>query len=263
MTRKPAAIERHPGVHQPHVQGMPHQVIDQHRNPANAQRFVYKLHKLLWRQMVGEQCAAQHIERCAGEGKSESITGHRPAPIVQWMAKMRCGAIERSDLQAESTMKQALAGRLRHVSSAGGHLQQRQRRRADLTRYAPDHLLSRGDASEPAIDSSQIPERGRDLSGCSAVGIKQLGDDYALHKRHSSVVSNSLHHGDSLTIDDRRLTTVSRLPPAPLPATVCCKGRCSSHCAPAVRRECPVRRCGRRAGPRSGRHCVRWRRGGK
>ena len=59
----------------------------------------------------------------------------------------------------------------------------------DLTRHAPDHVFGGGDASEPAIDSPQVAERGCDFSGRSAVGIKQFGDDYALHRKQSSVVS--------------------------------------------------------------------------
>ncbi len=95
MTRKPAAVERYPGVHQRHVQRVPDQVIDQYRDPANAQRFVYKLHELLWRQMVGEQSAAQQIERCAAEGKSESITGHRGRHCSM---KVRCDAARSSEV---------------------------------------------------------------------------------------------------------------------------------------------------------------------
>ena len=94
MTRKPAAVERHPGVHQRHVQQVPDQVIDQHRNPANAQRLVYKLHEVLWTTDGGQQCAAQQIERCAAEGKSESITGHDPVPVVQ----VRCDAARSSEV---------------------------------------------------------------------------------------------------------------------------------------------------------------------
>ena len=100
MPRKPAAVERHPGVHEGHVQRVTNQIIDQYRNPANAQRFVYKLHEVLWTKMVGEQSAAQQIERCAAEGKSESITGDVPAAIVQMKVKVRCGSIQHGDLQA-------------------------------------------------------------------------------------------------------------------------------------------------------------------
>ncbi len=91
MTGKPAPVKRHPGIHEGQVKGVPDQVIDQYRNPANAQRFIYRLHELLWRQMVGEQSAAQQIERCAPEGKGESISGYRVPYMVH---EMRCGAIE-------------------------------------------------------------------------------------------------------------------------------------------------------------------------
>ena len=69
MPRKPAAVQRQPGIHQRHVQRMPHQIIDQHGNPADSQGLVGKRHQFLRGQMMSKQITAEEIETFIVKGK--------------------------------------------------------------------------------------------------------------------------------------------------------------------------------------------------
>jgi len=156
---------------------MADQIIDQHCNPADSQSSVDKLNHLLRRKMVGEQVAAQQIETCSSKGKSESIAGDCAVSIAQ----MRRGTIEQCDLQVQPAMLEPLARSLRDVSRPGGNFQQRQEGLVDFACHALNHILGRGDASEPAIDPPQIAERSSDLGGRAGVRVEQFGCGNALH----------------------------------------------------------------------------------
>ena len=83
MPRQTAAVQRHAGIHQRHMQRVPDQIIDQHRDPADSQSFIDKPHQFLRRQMVSEQGAAQQIETRVPKGKSESIACDGRVSVAQ------------------------------------------------------------------------------------------------------------------------------------------------------------------------------------
>src|ERR1700730_8834133 len=94
---------------------------------------------------------------------------------------MRLCAIEEGYVEPQSTFTHPLANNLGDISRAGSNFQQRERRRGNLARHAPDHPLGGGDASEPAVTPPQIGERGYDLGRGAGVVIEQFGNDYTFH----------------------------------------------------------------------------------
>ena len=90
------------------MQRVPHQVVNQHRNPADPQAFIDKSWEFFCGQMMCEQGAAHQVKTCILKGKREGITGQCTVAVSQ----MRGRSIQQGDLQVQPVALQALASRL-------------------------------------------------------------------------------------------------------------------------------------------------------
>src|SRR6266567_831503 len=98
---------------------MAHQIVDQDRAAAHAQRLLCKARQLRGLQVMSEQAATDQIETAVVEGKRERVRDYGAVSAQQ----MSADAIEVSHIQRDSLVRQLPAGSLGDIAKSSGHFQ--------------------------------------------------------------------------------------------------------------------------------------------
>src|ERR1700722_12773655 len=129
-----------------------------------------------------EEAAANQIERVVGEGKRQRIRRYR---AVVWQ-QVRARPIKMGDIEFDSSARKLLARHSRDFTKYGSYLEHGESEPSSGRCDALYHSARCSHASEPAVDTRHVLQRGCDLVGRAVVGVEDFGDVDSLHSEIDS-----------------------------------------------------------------------------